>query len=70
MRTHPMLRNVCQRAKKKPVGPLPARLIHISPRYWTIYRSFEISLEWELTIGLEFKSNVLRKSIASKKRSV
>jgi len=46
------------------------RLIHISPSYWTFYRSFEIILEWELSIGLQFKFNVLCKSIASKKHSI
>jgi len=45
---------------------LCTRLIHISPSYWTIYRSFEIIFERELSIGLEFKSNVLSTSIASK----
>jgi len=49
-----------------PVSPLRARLIHISPSYWTIYRSFEIILEWKLSIGLKYKSNFLCKSIASK----
>jgi len=46
--------------------PLHSRLIHISLSYWTIYRSLEIILEWELSIGFEFKSNVLCKTIASK----
>jgi len=49
-----------------PVGSLRTRLIHISPSYWTIYRSFEIILEWEQSIGLECMTNVLCKSIASK----
>ena len=31
-------------------------LIHISPSCWTIYRSFDIILERELSIGLDFKS--------------
>ena len=47
-------------------GLLRTRLIHISPTWWTIYRSFEIILERELSIRLEVKSNVLYKSIASK----
>jgi len=41
------------------VSPLLTRLIHISPSCWTIYRSFEIILEMELSPGLDFKSNVL-----------
>ena len=50
-----------------PVSPLLTRLIHISPSYWTIYRSFEIILEMgTVRIGLEFKSNVPYKFIASK----
>jgi len=44
----------------------PAAIIHIRPSCWTIYRLFEIIHERELSIGLEFKSNVLYKSIASK----
>jgi len=40
-------------------GKLFYRLIHISPSYQTVYRSFEIILEWVLSIGLVFKSNVL-----------
>jgi len=42
------------------------RLINISPSYRTIYRAFQIILEWELSIELEFKSYVLCKSTASK----
>ena len=38
--------------------------------YQTVHRSFEIILEWVLSIGLEFKSNVLCKPIASKKHSI
>jgi len=34
--------------------------------YGKKFRSFEIVLEWELSIGLEFKFNVLCKSIVSK----
>jgi len=63
MRTHPLLRSVCHRAVIAPVSPLRTRLIHIRI-YWTIYRWFEIFLEWELSIGLEVKSNVLGESIA------
>jgi len=51
-----------------PVRPLFTRLIHISPSYCTSYCSFKFILEWELPIGncpLDFKSNVLYKSIAS-----
>jgi len=35
-----------------------------------VYGSFEIILDWVLSIGLEFKSNVLCKPIASKKHSI
>jgi len=60
--------------RMSPRKTLRTRLIHISPSYWTIYRSFEsipewelsAFLEWELSIGMKFKSNVLCKSIASK----
>jgi len=70
MRTRPLLRNVRHRTMITPVGPLRCRLIHISPSYWAIYRLFKVIFEWEITIGFEFKINVLRKSIASKKRSI
>ena len=45
---------------------LRTKFIQIFLNYWTIYRCFEIILEGELSIGLEFKSNVLCKSIALK----
>ena len=43
---------------------------YITASYWTIYCLFEIILEWEVSIWLEFKSNVVCKSIASKKHSI
>ena len=42
-----------------PDNPPRLRLIHISPSYQTVYRSFEIIPEWVLSTELEFKSNVL-----------
>jgi len=45
---------------------LRTRLIHISPSYWTIYRSFEIIIERELSIGLQFKYNVLKNPLLQK----
>jgi len=44
MRTRPLLSNVRHRAMTTPVNPLGTRLIHVSPSYLTIYRSFEIIL--------------------------
>ena len=64
MITSRLLSNVHHRAIT-PVSPLLTRLIHISPSCWTIYRSFEIT-KWELSIGLDFKSNILYKSTPSK----
>jgi len=66
MTIHPLLRKlkVRHRTMITLVRPLCTRLF----RYWTIYGSFEIILEFELSIGLEF--NVLRKSIAIKKHSI
>jgi len=49
-----------------PVSLLRTRLIRIRPSYWTFFRSFEIILERELSINMEFKCSVLCKSIASK----
>ena len=68
MGARPLLRNARHRTMMTPVNP--PGLIHISPSYQTVYRSFEIILEWVLSIGLEFKSNVLCKPIASKKHSI
>ena len=62
-----LLCNARHRTVITPVNPPCLRLIHISPSYQTVYRSFEIILKWVLSIGLEFKSNVLCKPIASKK---
>ena len=62
-----LLRNARHRTMITPVNPPRLRLIRISPSYQTVYRSFEIILEWVLSIGLEFKSSVLCKPIASKK---
>jgi len=60
MRTGSSLHKMCDRAMITPVPPLHTRFIHISPSYWTII------LNWELSIGIKFKSNVLCKSTASK----
>ena len=43
-----LLRNVRDRVMITPANPLRTRLIHISPSYWTIYRSFETILECPL----------------------
>ena len=67
MGARPLLRNARHRTMITPVNPSRLRLIHISPSYQTVYRSFGIILEWVLSIGLEFISNVLCKPIASKK---
>ena len=69
MGARPVLRNARHRTMIMPVNPPRLRLIHISPSYQTVYRSFDI-LEWVLSIGLELKSNVLYKPIASKKHSI
>ena len=63
MRTRTLLRTAHHRAMITPVGPLRTRLIRISPKYLKIYRSFEIILEWELSIGLEFKPNDLHANL-------
>jgi len=55
-RTSPLFRNVRHRAMITLTSPLRTRLIDISSSCWTIYRWFEIIHEWELSIGLEFKS--------------
>ena len=70
MGARPLLRNARHRTMITPVNPPRLRLIHISPSYQTVYRSFAIILEWVLSIGLEFKYNVLCKPIAPKKHSI
>jgi len=71
MGARPLLRNARHETMIiMPVNPLRLRLIYISPSYQRVYRSFKIILEWVLPIGLEFKSNVLCKPIASKKHSI
>jgi len=70
MGTRPLLRNARHRTIITPVNPPRLRLIHISPSYPTVHRSFEIILEWTPSIGLESKSSVLCKPIASKKQSI
>jgi len=59
MITRQLLRNIRHTAMITPVSSLRTKLIHICPSYWTIYRSFEMNLEWDLSIRLEFKFNVL-----------
>ena len=70
MGAHPLLRNARHRIMITPVNHPRLRLIHISPSYQRVYRSFEIILEWVQSIGWEFKSNVLCKPVASKKHSI
>ena len=43
-----------------PVSPLLTRLIHISPSYWTIYRTFESILEMGTLhwIGLRIQCSI------------
>jgi len=51
----PLLHYARHRAMITPVSPVRTRLIYISPNSRTIYRSFEIILEWGPSIRLEFK---------------
>ena len=55
MGARPFLRNACHRTMIMPVNPPRLRLIHISPSYQTVYRSFEIILEWVLSIAVVLK---------------
>jgi len=69
MITSPLLSNTRHRVMITLVNHPLTRLIHISPSCWTIYR-LKLFSKWELSIGLNVKSYVLYKSIASKKHSV
>jgi len=66
MITSSLLSNARHRTMITPISPLLTSLIHISPSYWTIHRSFEIILEMGTVHRVEFKSNALCKSIVSK----
>jgi len=66
MRTCALLCYARHKPMMTPISPLRTRLIDFSPSYWTIFCSFEIILKWELSIGVDFKVNVLCKSIASR----
>jgi len=70
MRARLLLRNVHHRVTMTPVSSVRTSLIHISPSSWTIFHSFESILEWELSVGLEYKFNVLCKYIASEKHLI
>ena len=55
MGARPLLRNERHRTMITTVNPSRLRLIHSSPSYQTVYRSFEIILEWVLSIALEIQ---------------
>jgi len=57
MITSPLLSNVRHRATVTPVGP---KLIHISPSYWTVFRSLEIILETGVVrwIGFQIQCSI------------
>jgi len=69
MITSPLLSNVRHRAMITPVRPLLTRLIHISGVIGQFVVRLKLFSQWELSIRLDLKSNVLYKSIAYKKFS-
>jgi len=58
MGARPLLRNACHRTMITPVNPPRLRHIDIRPSYQTVYRSFEIILEWVLFIGIQIQCSV------------
>jgi len=60
MITSPLLSNVRKKAMITPASPLLTPLVHISPSYWTIYRSFEIILKMGTVhwIGLHIQCSI------------
>jgi len=58
--TSPLLSNVRHSAMITPISLLLTTHVHISPSYWTIYRSFEIILETGTVhwIGLHIQCSV------------
>jgi len=60
MITFQLLSNVRHRAMITSVSPPLARLIHISPSCWTIYRSFDIILEMGTVhwIGVQIQCSI------------
>ena len=70
MRARPLLRNARHRTMITPVNPPRLRLLHISPSYQTVYRSFEIILEWVLSMDwnsnpMFYANPLLQKNIQS-----
>ena len=66
----PLLRNARHRTMIMPVNSPRLRLIHISPSYQTVYRSFEIILEWYYPLGwnsnpMFYANPLLQKNIQS-----
>jgi len=66
MTTSQLLSNVRHRAMIAPVSPLSIRFIHIIPSCSKIFDRWTLFSKWKLSMGLDFKINVLYKSIASK----
>ena len=66
MITSPLLSNVRLRAMITPVDHPLSRLIHITRHVGQFTVRLKLFLKWKLSIGLNLKSNVLYKSIASK----
>ena len=66
MITSPLLSNVRLRAMITPVEHPLNRLIHITRLVGQFTVRLKLFLKWELSIGLNLKSNVLCKTIASK----
>jgi len=62
----PLLTNVRHRAMITPVSPLLTRLFHISLSYWKIIVRLKLLSEWELSVGLDFKSNFLYNTLLQK----
>ena len=69
MITFPLLSRVRHRAIT-PVNPPHARLIHIGPSCWTIYRLFEIILEMETVHWIQLQIECSMQVRCFKKRSV
>jgi len=70
MITFPLLSNVRHKAIITPVRPPLARLIHISPSCWTIYRLFEIILEMVTVHWIELQIQCSIQVHCFKKHSV
>jgi len=58
-------RSLHHRAMTTPASFLLTTPVHITPSYWTIFRSLKLFSKWELSTGLDFIFSVLYQGCAN-----